>query len=124
MKYHKRSIVGVSILLVSLSIFFVFYPPTQYLPENIQSLMVYGTSAGGLILEILGFMVFMMIEKKAVFTVGDFAGGEPQVNGKPLGKDEHIVVRNILYEKNAIDLVVIGLLLQLFGIHFGLTQLF
>lgn len=89
-----------------------------------QSLTIYATSSAGLILEIIGFLLFMMIEKKAVFTEGDFAGGKPMVDGKPLEKDEHIVIRNIKYEKRAIDLVVIGLLLQLVGIFYGIQLLF
>ena len=49
-------------------------------------------------------MVFMMIERKASFGDGFFDGRNVTVNGKPLEKDEHIIVRNIRYEKRAIDL--------------------
>lgn len=109
---------------MALTIFFAFFSPAKYFSKEMQSLTVYATSAAGLILEILGFLVFIMIEKKAVFGGGGYAGEDVTVDGKPLGDEEHIVVRNIKYEKRAIDFVVIGLVLQLIAIFYGLPQLF
>ena len=58
-------------------------------------------SSIGLILEITGFMVFILIEKKAEFSGGIFDGGDIKINGKPMGKDDAIIVRNQRHGKKS-----------------------
>ena len=105
--------------LIGLSVIFYFVQTSEYMTENFSSSLVYTLSSTGVILEILGFVVFMNIEKKAVMGGGAFTGAEPMVDGRKLNDDEALVVRNLKHEKLAIDFVVLGLILQLVSVWHG-----
>jgi len=120
--YKKWEIILASFILGGLSVLFIYVNPAQYFSENLRGLVIYATSALGIILEILGFLVFMTIKKKADFG-GDSDRCNVTINGKPLEDDANIVIRNLKHEKKAIDLVIIGLIFQLTGMWYALQKL-
>ena len=95
------SIISIPILLIFISTIFGINPRETIFFGIDPNKIMFFLSSIGLILEITGFMVFILIEKKAEFSGGIFDGGDIKINGKPMGKDDAIIVRNQRHGKKS-----------------------